>query len=341
VKQIEETAIPGPGSCGGMYTANTMASAIEALGMSLPNSSAQNAVSQTKAQDCHDAGVAVLKLLEQDIKPSDIMTRKAFENAITLVIALGGSTNAVLHLLAMANTVGVELSLDDFTEIGKRVPVLADLRPSGQYMMSELVAIGGIQPLMKMLLERGLMHGDCLTVTGRTLAENLADVEPYPESQDIIHGFNNPIKSDSHLRILYGNLSPTGSVAKITGKEGTKFTGTARCFQSEEEAQEKITDGTVIAGDVVVIRYEGPKGRPRHARNAHPHLRHHGPGPRPGRGPDHRRPLLRRQPRLRRRPRHPRSGRRRPHRPPPPGRRHHHHRRRNPTASTSTSATRN
>jgi len=262
VKQIEETAIPGPGSCGGMYTANTMASAIEALGMSLPNSSAQNAVSQTKAQDCHDAGVAVLKLLEQDIKPSDIMTRKAFENAITLVIALGGSTNAVLHLLAMANTVGVELSLDDFTEIGKRVPVLADLRPSGQYMMSELVAIGGIQPLMKMLLERGLMHGDCLTVTGRTLAENLADVEPYPESQDIIHGFNNPIKSDSHLRILYGNLSPTGSVAKITGKEGTKFTGTARCFQSKEEAQEKITDGTVIAGDVVVIRYEGPKGGP-------------------------------------------------------------------------------
>ncbi|TDT43410.1 dihydroxy-acid dehydratase [Halospina denitrificans] len=262
VKQIEETAIPGPGSCGGMYTANTMASAIEALGMSLPNSSAQNAVSQTKAKDCHDAGAAVLKLLEQDIKPSDIMTRKAFENAITLVIALGGSTNAVLHLLAMANTVGVELSLDDFTEIGKRVPVLADLRPSGQYMMSELVAIGGIQPLMKMLLERGLMHGDCLTVTGQTLAENLADVEPYPESQDIIHSFNNPIKADSHLRVLYGNLSPTGSVAKITGKEGTKFTGTARCFQSEEEAQEKITDGTVTAGDVVVIRYEGPKGGP-------------------------------------------------------------------------------
>ncbi len=262
VKQIEETAIPGPGSCGGMYTANTMASAIEALGMSLPNSSAQNAVSQTKAQDCRDAGAAVLDLLEKDIKPSDIMTREAFENAITIVIALGGSTNAVLHLLAMANTIGVELSLDDFTEIGKRVPVLADLRPSGHYMMSELVAIGGIQPLMKMLLDRGLLHGDCLTVTGQTLAENLASVEPYPQDQEIIHSFENPIKKDSHLRILYGNLSPTGAVAKITGKEGTRFSGTARCFQSEEEAQEKILDGTVSAGDVVVIRYEGPKGGP-------------------------------------------------------------------------------
>ena len=262
VKQIEETAIPGPGSCGGMYTANTMASAIEALGMSLPNSSAQNAVSQTKAQDCHDAGVAVLKLLEQDIKPSDIMTRKAFENAITLVIALGGSTNAVLHLLAMANTVGVELSLDDFTEIGKRVPVLADLRPSGQYMMSELVAIGGIQPLMKTLLDAGLLHGDCLTVTGKTLAENLENVAPYPEEQDIIHALDQPIKKDSHLRILYGNLAPTGAVAKITGKEGTYFKGNARVFHSEEEATDRIMDGTVTAGDVLVIRYEGPKGGP-------------------------------------------------------------------------------
>ncbi|WP_372972883.1 dihydroxy-acid dehydratase [Marinobacter sp.] len=262
VKQIEETAIPGPGSCGGMYTANTMASAIEAMGMSLPGSSAQNAVSDTKLADCEAAGAAVLKLLEEDIKPSDIMTRKAFENAITVVIALGGSTNAVLHLLGMASTIGVELSLDDFVQIGKKVPVLADLRPSGHYMMSELVAIGGIQPLMKMLLDRGLLHGDCLTVTGNTLAGNLANVEPYPEGQDIIHAFDNPIKADSHLRILFGNLAPTGSVAKITGKEGTHFTGKARVFHSEEEAQERILDGSVVAGDVLVIRYEGPKGGP-------------------------------------------------------------------------------
>lgn len=262
VKQIEETAIPGPGSCGGMYTANTMASAIEAMGMSLPGSSAQNAVSDSKAEDCRAAGAAVLHLLEKDIKPSDVMTREAFENAITVVIALGGSTNAVLHLLAMASTIGVELSLDDFVEIGKRVPVLADLRPSGHYMMSELVAIGGIQPLMKMLLERGLLHGDCLTVTGQTLADNLAEVAPYPQGQDIIHAFDNPIKADSHLRILFGNLAPTGAVAKITGKEGTHFTGRARVFHSEEEAQARILDGTVVAGDVLVIRYEGPKGGP-------------------------------------------------------------------------------
>ncbi|WP_394132152.1 dihydroxy-acid dehydratase [Marinobacter nauticus] len=262
VKQIEETAIPGPGSCGGMYTANTMASAIEAMGMSLPGSSAQNAVSDSKLADCEAAGAAVLKLLEADIKPSDIMTREAFENAITVVIALGGSTNAVLHLLGMASTVGVELSLDDFVRIGKQVPVLADLRPSGHYMMSELVAIGGIQPLMKMLLDRGLLHGDCLTVTGKTLAENLETVVPYPEDQQIIHAFDNPIKADSHLRILYGNLAPEGSVAKITGKEGTHFSGRARVFHSEEEAQERILDGTVVAGDVLVIRYEGPKGGP-------------------------------------------------------------------------------
>ncbi|MCH8498974.1 MAG: dihydroxy-acid dehydratase [Marinobacter sp.] len=262
VRQIEETAIPGPGSCGGMYTANTMASAIEALGMSLPNSSAQNAVSDTKRIDCHAAGQAVMHLIDQGITPRDIMTREAFENAITVVIALGGSTNAVLHLLAMADVVDVELTLDDFTRIGERVPVLADLRPSGKYMMSELVAIGGIQPLMKMLLDKGLLHGGCLTVTGRTLAENLADVKPYPSGQDIIKSFDNPIKKNSHLRILYGNLAPTGAVAKITGKEGTRFTGKARCFESEEEAQERILDGTVSAGDVVVIRYEGPKGGP-------------------------------------------------------------------------------
>jgi len=262
LKQIEETAIPGPGSCGGMYTANTMASAIEALGMSLPGSSAQNAVSDEKREDCVRAGAAVLKLLEEDIKPSDIMTRAAFENAITVVIALGGSTNAVLHLIAMARTVGVALSLDDFTEIGKRVPVLADLRPSGHYMMSELVAIGGIQPLMKILLEAGLLHGDCLTVTGKTLAENLADVAPYPLDQSIIAPLSEPLKAESHLRILYGNLAPDGAVAKITGKEGTHFSGPARVFGSEEEAQQRINDGTVVSGDVVVIRYEGPRGGP-------------------------------------------------------------------------------
>ena len=262
LKQIEETAIPGPGSCGGMYTANTMASAIEALGMSLPGSSAQNAVSEEKREDCVRAGAAVLKLLEQDIKPSDIMTRAAFENAITVVIALGGSTNAVLHLIAMARTVGVPLSLDDFTEIGKRVPVLADLRPSGHYMMSELVAIGGIQPLMKLLLEAGLLQGDCLTVTGQTLAENLADVAPYPLDQSIIAPLSEPLKAESHLRILYGNLAPEGAVAKITGKEGTHFSGPARVFGSEEEAQQRINDATVVSGDVVVIRYEGPRGGP-------------------------------------------------------------------------------
>lgn len=262
VKQVEETAIPGAGSCGGMYTANTMASAIEAMGMSLPGSSAQNAESNDKLADCRAAGAAVLELLEQDIKPRDIMTREAFENAITVVIALGGSTNAVLHLLAMAHTVDVPLALEDFTRIGAKVPVLADVRPSGQYMMSELVAIGGIQPLMKILLDAGLLHGDCLTVTGKTLADNLKDVAPYPDEQTIVRALDNPIKKDSHLRVLYGNLAPTGAVAKITGKEGTHFTGTARVFHSEEEAQARILDGTVVAGDVLVIRYEGPKGGP-------------------------------------------------------------------------------
>ncbi|MGB5856593.1 MAG: dihydroxy-acid dehydratase [Oceanisphaera sp.] len=262
VKQIEDTAIPGPGACGGMYTANTMASAIEAMGMSLPNSSAQNAVSNNKMQDCRDAGTAVLHLLEHDIKPSDIMTKDAFENAITVVIALGGSTNAVLHLLAMAHAINVELSLEDFVRIGERVPVLADLRPSGHYMMSELVAIGGIQPLMKILLDAGLLHGDCLTVTGKTMAENLKDVTPYPTGQTIIRPLDNPIKKDSHLRVLFGNLAPEGSVAKITGKEGLAFTGPARVFGSEEETLERILDGTVKAGDVLVIRYEGPKGGP-------------------------------------------------------------------------------
>jgi dihydroxy-acid dehydratase len=262
LKQIEDTAIPGPGSCGGMYTANTMASAIEAMGMSLPGSSAQNATSDSKLEDCRAAGAAVLNLLDKDIKPRDIMTREAFENAITVVIALGGSTNAVLHLLAMASTVDVELTLQDFARIGERVPVLADLRPSGQYMMSELVAIGGILPLMKLLLDAGLLHGDCMTVTGATLADNLRDVAPYSLDQDIIRALDNPIKSDSHLRILYGNLAPEGAVAKITGKEGTRFSGRARVFHSEEDAQASIIDCSVVAGDVVVIRYEGPKGGP-------------------------------------------------------------------------------
>ena len=262
VKQIEEVAIPGPGSCGGMYTANTMASAIEALGMSLPNSSAQNAVSEEKLSDCYRAGQQVLELLKQDIKPSDIMTKKAFENSIRVVIALAGSTNAVLHFLAMAHTVGVDLSLEDFVRLGETTPVLADLRPSGKYMMSELVAIGGIQPLMKRMLAQGLLHRDCLTVTGKTLAENLADVEDYPEGQDIIRSFDNPIKADSHLIVLKGNLAPEGSVAKITGKEGLYFQGTARVYASEENALTGILNGEVLAGEVIVIRYEGPKGGP-------------------------------------------------------------------------------
>lgn len=259
---VEKTAIPGPGSCGGMYTANTMASAIEAMGMSLPNSSAQEAVSENKREDCRRAGEAVLNLLELGITPRDIMTRKAFENAIVTCIALGGSTNAVLHLMAMAVTVDVDITLDDFTRLGKITPVLADLRPSGRFLMSELVAIGGIQPLMKRLLDAKMLHGDCMTVTGKTLAENLADVPDYPDDQQIIRGFDNPIKADSHLRILYGNLAPAGAVAKITGKEGTRFSGSARVFHSEEEAMDRILDGTVQAGDVLVIRYEGPKGGP-------------------------------------------------------------------------------
>ena len=260
---VEETAIPGAGSCGGMYTANTMASAIEALGMSLPNSSAQAAVSDDKKRDSFDAGAAVLHLLEKGIRPRDIMTRKAFENAITVVIALGGSTNAVLHLLAMAHSADVELSIDDFTEIGKRVPVLADLKPSGKYVMAELVKIGGTIPLMKMLLGAGLLHGDCMTVTGKTVAENLANSEiEYPEGQDVIRPVSDPIKKDSHLRILYGNVAPGGSVAKISGKEGLSFQGRARVFESEEAAMTAILDGKIEAGDVIVIRREGPKGGP-------------------------------------------------------------------------------
>ncbi|MHC8380314.1 dihydroxy-acid dehydratase [Pseudomonas sp. LB3P14] len=262
VKQIEEVAIPGPGSCGGMYTANTMASAIEALGMSLPGSSSQDAVGSDKASDSFRAGQQVMKLLKLDLKPRDIMTRKAFENAIRVVIALAGSTNAVLHLLAMAHAVDVELTLDDFVELGKVSPVVADLRPSGKYMMSELVAIGGIQPLMKRMLAAGMLHGDALTVTGKTLAENLESVPDYPEGQDVILPFDQPIKKDSHLVVLRGNLSPTGAVAKITGKEGLRFEGTARVYHGEEGALAGILNGEVKAGDVIVIRYEGPKGGP-------------------------------------------------------------------------------
>ena len=257
----EKISVEGPGSCGGMYTANTMASSIEALGMSLPGSSSQDAVSDSKKDDCIMSGFAIMNLLENDIKPSDIMTREAFENAITVVIALGGSTNAVLHLLAIAHSIGVSLGLDDFTEIGKRTPVLADLKPFGNHYMSELNANGGIQPLMKSLLDKGLLHGDCMTVTGKTLRENLENIQPY-DNHKIIRGFDNPIKDTSHLRIMYGNLAAEGSVAKITGKEGTSFKGKARVFNSEEEGVDAILANKINEGDVIVIRYEGPKGGP-------------------------------------------------------------------------------
>jgi dihydroxy-acid dehydratase len=259
---IEQCAVPGPGSCGGMYTANTMASAVEALGMSLPNSSAQNAVSKAKVEDCRRAGAAVVEMLRSGLRPLDILTKKAFENAITVVIALSGSTNAVLHLLAIAHAAKVKLALDDFTRVGRRVPVLADLKPSGRHLMSELVAIGGIRPLMRTLLDAGLLHGDAMTVTGRTMAETLAGVEPYPAGQTIIQPLDKPIKKDSHLVILYGNLAPQGAVAKISGKEGLRFTGRAIVFESEERALKAILNGTVKKGHVVVIRSEGPKGGP-------------------------------------------------------------------------------
>ena len=262
LRKIEACSIPGPGSCGGMYTANTMASAIEALGMSLPNSSNQIAIGAEKREDCRRAGEATLALLKADLKPRDIMTRKAFENAITVTIALGGSTNAVLHLLAIAHCCGVKLSIDDFTRIGKRVPVLGDLKPSGKYGMVHLTRIGGLPPMMKMLLDAGLLHGDCLTVTGRTVAENLRDVRPYPADQDVVRPISNPIKPDSHLRVLYGNLAPDGAVAKISGKEGLSFTGKALVFESEEKALDAILAGRVKAGHVIVIRNEGPVGGP-------------------------------------------------------------------------------
>ncbi len=259
---VESCAIPGPGSCGGMYTANTMASALEAMGLSLPNSSAQAAISEHKVRDCRDAGAAVIQMLKRGIRPSDIFSKESFENAITVVIALGGSTNAVLHLLAMAHAANVRLALDDFTRIGKRVPVLADLKPSGRFMMSQLVEIGGIVPLMKELMHAGLLHGDCLTVTGKTLKQNLAPFKGYPKGQQIIAPLSNPLKKDSHLVVLRGNLAPGGAVAKISGKEGERFSGTARVYESEEAAMQAILDGEITRGDVIVIRYEGPRGGP-------------------------------------------------------------------------------
>ena len=262
LQAIEQCAIPGPGSCGGMYTANTMASAIEALGMSLPNSSAQNAMSKAKVEDCRRAGAAAVQMLKSGLLPLDILTKKAFENAISVVIALGGSTNAVLHLLGIAHAARVKLALDDFTRIGKRVPVLADLKPSGKHLMSELVAIGGIRPLMRTLLDAGLLHGDALTVTGQTMAQTLEGVHPYPAGQTIIQPLDRPVKKDSHLVILRGNLAPEGAVAKITGKEGLRFTGKAIVFESEEKALKAILNGTVKKGHVIVIRSEGPKGGP-------------------------------------------------------------------------------
>ena len=258
--EIETISVKGPGSCGGMYTANTMASAIEALGMSLPGSSSQDALSNNKINDCKASGDAVMHLLEHDIKPSDIMTKAAFENAITVVIALGGSTNAVLHLLAMAHAIDVELDLDDFSRIGKKTPVLADLKPFGSHFMSQLNAQGGIEPVMKMLLDQGLLHGDCLTVTGKTVRENLQNINGYTKKQSIIMGLDEPVKNSSHLRILYGNLSPEGAVAKITGKEGTIFSGVAKVFNSEEEGLKAILNKVIQPGDVIIIRYEGPKG---------------------------------------------------------------------------------
>jgi dihydroxy-acid dehydratase len=262
LEAVERCAIPGPGSCGGMYTANTMASAIEALGMSLPNSSAQNAVSPAKKDDCRRAGACVVEMLKTGLRPLDILTKKAFENAITVVIALSGSTNAVLHLLAIAHGAKVKLTIADFTRVGKRVPVLADLKPSGKHLMSELVAIGGIRPLMKTLLDAGLLHGDALTVTGQTMAQTLADVPTYPAGQTIIRPLSDPIKKDSHLVILRGNLAPEGAVAKISGKEGLQFSGKAIVFESEEKALKAILNGTVKKGHVIVIRSEGPKGGP-------------------------------------------------------------------------------
>ena len=261
-QEIVENACPGAGACGGMYTANTMASAIEAMGMSLPYSSSTPATDPLKLDECVRAGEAVRHLLERGIRPSDIMTRSAFENAMVMVSALGGSTNAVLHLIAMARAAGVELAIDDFQKISDRVPFLADLKPSGQYVMEDVHAIGGIPAVMRYLLDEGFIDGDNLTVTGKTVAENLADVAPIGRDQDVIHFLDNPIKSSGHIRILKGSLAPGGAVAKITGKEGLLFKGPARVFDGEEDMLKALEEGRIQKGDVIVIRYEGPKGGP-------------------------------------------------------------------------------
>jgi len=261
-KQIVQKSCPGAGACGGMYTANTMSSAIEALGMSLPYSSSIPAEDPAKLDECFRAGAAIKKLLELDLKPRDIMTRAAFENAMVLTVALGGSTNAVLHMLAIARSVDVELTIDDFQAVSDRVPLLADFKPSGKYVMADLQEIGGTPAVLKYLLEKGFINGDCMTVTGKTLAENLAELPGLKEGQDIIHTVENPIKPTGHLQILKGNLSPTGSVAKITGKEGLVFEGPANVFDSEEDMLKALEDKKIQKGDVIIIRYEGPKGGP-------------------------------------------------------------------------------
>ena len=260
--RIVEHACPGAGACGGMYTANTMASAIEAMGMSLPYSSSTPAVDPRKLDECFEAGAAIRKLLELDLKPRDIMTREAFENAMVLIIALGGSTNAVLHLIAMARAVDVSLTLDDIQQVSSRIPFLADLKPSGRYVMEDLHNVGGTPAVMKYLLEQGMITGDCMTVTGRTVAENLADLPGLADGQDVFHALDDPIKPTGHIQILKGNLAPDGSVAKITGKEGLEFSGPARVFDSEEDMLEALEQNRIGKGDVVVIRYEGPKGGP-------------------------------------------------------------------------------
>lgn len=261
-KGIIKNACPAAGACGGMYTANTMSSAIEALGMSLPYSSSNPAESKEKIEELKLVGPAIRNLLEKDIKPRDIMTKKAFENALRVIVILGGSTNAVLHLIAMANTVDVDLTLDDFQKMSDTTPLLGDLKPSGKFMMEDLHEVGGVPAVMKFLLEKGLLHGDCLTVTGETVAQNLAKVPGLKEGQEVIRPLDNPIKKDGHLQILYGNIAPKGSVAKITGKEGERFEGTAVCFDDEFEAIDGILAGEVVPGNVIVIRYAGPKGGP-------------------------------------------------------------------------------
>ncbi len=261
-QEIVQRSCPGAGACGGMYTANTMATAIEAMGMSLPYSASIPAEDPEKKAECRRAGAAMLELLKADIKPRDIMTRTAFENAMVTVMALGGSTNAVLHLIAMARSVGVELTIDDFQSVSDRIPYLADLKPSGKFVQEDLHSVGGTPAVMKYLLEQGLMDGSCMTVTGKTLAENLESLPGLKEGQTIVHTVDNPIKSSGHIRILKGSLAPEGAVAKITGKEGLTFTGPARCFDSEEEMLHALEDKKIQKGDVVVIRYEGPKGGP-------------------------------------------------------------------------------